>query len=74
MTKSSLKNAAVIDTATNTVIGTITVENYLPTFGKFIGGNIQKAKFNGSKAKASMSKHKQKNHSKHYKAEKNHQL
>ena len=70
VTKSSLKNAAVIDTATNTVISTVTAENYLPIFGKFIGGNIQKAKLNGSKAKASMSKHKQKNHSKHYKQKK----
>ena len=70
VTKSSLKNAAVIDTATNTVIGTVTVENYPSTFGKFIGGNIQKNKLNGSKAKASLSKHKQKNHSKHHKAEK----
>jgi YVTN family beta-propeller protein len=76
VTKSSLKNAAVIDTATNTVIGTVTVENYPSTFGKFIGGNIQKAKLNGSKAKASFSKYKdkQKNHSKHHKAKKNHQL
>ena len=53
-------SVSIIDTATNTVISTVTVENYLPIFGKFIGGNIQKAKSNSSKAKASMSKHKQK--------------
>jgi hypothetical protein len=32
----------------------------LSTFGKFIGSYIQKAKLNGSKTQASMSKHKQK--------------
>jgi YVTN family beta-propeller protein len=63
-------NVYVIDTATNKVTNKVKV-GYLPNaFGKFIGGNIQKAKLNGSKAEASLSKHKQKNHSKYNKAEK----
>jgi len=67
-------NVSVIDTATNKVTNKVKV-GYLPSaFGKFIGGNIQKAKLNGFKAEVSLSKHKQKNHSKYNKAEKNHQL
>lgn len=49
-------------------------KNFPSIFGKLIDGNIQKAKLNGSKVKASLSEHSQKNHSKHHKTEKNHQV
>ncbi len=67
-------NVYVIDTATNTVTNKVKVGYSPSAFGKFIGDNIQKDKLNGSKAKASLSKHKQKNHSKHHKTEKNHSV
>jgi YVTN family beta-propeller protein len=67
-------NVYVIDTATNTVTNKVKVGYRPSAFGKFIGDNIQKDKLNGSKAKASLSKHKQKNHSKHHKTEKNHSV
>ena len=67
-------NVSVINTTTNKVKTNVTIGSYPGAFGQFTGGNIQKDKLNGAKAIASLSKHKQKNHSKHYKAEKNHQL
>jgi YVTN family beta-propeller protein len=60
----------VINTTTNKVTTNITVGSNPIAIGQFIGGNIQKAKLNSSKTKASLSKHKQKNHSKHHKTEK----
>jgi YVTN family beta-propeller protein len=51
---------SVINTTTNKVTTNVNVGSRPVAFGQFIGGNIQKAKLNGSKAKASMSKHKQK--------------
>jgi DNA-binding beta-propeller fold protein YncE len=61
---------SVINTTTNNVTTNITVGPRPVAIGQFIGGNIQKAKLNGSKVKASLSKHKQKNHSKRHKTEK----
>jgi YVTN family beta-propeller protein len=51
---------SVINTTTNKVTTYVTVRHQPVAFGQFIGGNIQKAKLNGTKAKASLSKHKQK--------------
>jgi YVTN family beta-propeller protein len=51
---------AVINTTTNKVTTNVTVGTLPVAFGKFIGGNIQKAKLNSSKTKASLSRHKQK--------------
>ena len=51
---------SVINTTTNNVTTNVTVRPQPVAFGQFIGGNIQKAKLNSSKAKASLSKHKQK--------------
>ena len=53
-----------IDTTKNKVITNVTVGSKPVSIEQLIGGNIQKAKLNGSKAKASLSMHKQKNHSK----------
>ena len=64
----------VINTTTNKVTTNITVGSNSIAFGQFIGGNIQKAKLSGSKAKASLSKHKQKHHSKYHKVKENHQV
>ena len=61
---------SVINTTTNKVTTNVTVRPPHVAFGQFIGDKIQKAKLNGTKAKASLSKHKQKNHSKHHKTEK----
>ena len=65
---------SVINTTTNKVTTNVTVGSRPVAFGQFIGGNIQKTKLNGSKAKASLSKHKQKNHSKHHKTGKTYQV
>jgi YVTN family beta-propeller protein len=51
---------SVINKTTNTVTTNITVGSHPIAIGQFIGDKIQKAKLNGSKVKASLSKHKQK--------------
>ncbi len=47
-------NVSVINTTTNRVKTNVTIGSYPGAFGQFIGGNIQKDKLNGSKAKASL--------------------
>jgi len=65
---------SAINTTTNKVTTNVTVGLHPVAFRQFIGGNIQKAKFNGSKAKASLSKHKQKTTPNTIKQEKNHSV
>jgi YVTN family beta-propeller protein len=64
---SGSNSVSIIDAATNKVTAKVNVGESPMALGQFISGNIQKAKLNGFKAKASLSKHKQKNHSKHHK-------
>jgi hypothetical protein len=66
----SVINTTTTKVTTN-VTTNVTVGLHPVAFGQFIGGNIQKAKFNGSKAKASLSKHKQKTTTNTIKQEKN---
>ncbi len=65
---------SVINTTTNKVTTNVTVGTLPVAFGKFIGGNIQKDKFSGSKSKTSLSRHKHKNHSRYHKAGKKHNV
>ena len=65
---------SVINTTTNKVTTNVTVGTLPVAFGQFIGGNIQKDKFSGSKSKASLSRYKHKNHSRYHKAGKTHNM
>jgi YVTN family beta-propeller protein len=70
VTNSGSNSVSIIDTATNKVTATVKVGESPITLGQFIDSLSTEAPnsgSSGSNAKASLSKYKQKNHSKHHK-------